>query len=82
MLSRTDSSVKLNAKKLRKEDPAIQKRVICMAFAGIGLTQDIASVHLNQLCRALNGNLGGRTIEFPSGYAAETSARALLLKKC
>jgi len=74
--------IALDAKKLRTMAPSIQKRVIGRAFFGIGLTQDIASVHLNPLCRALNGNIGGKTIEFPSGYAAVTSARRLLLKKC
>ncbi len=80
--ARGEGFVKLDAKKLRAMDPAIQKRVISMAFRSIGLTQDIASVHLNPLCRTLNANLGGRTVEFPSGYAAVTSARALTLKKC
>lgn len=80
-LEKADDHISLDAKKLRAQAPSIQKRVISRAFCSIGLTQDIASVHLNPLCRALNENLGGRTIEFPSGYAALTSARVLLLKK-
>ena len=81
-LEKGEGFVKLDARKLRLQAPSIQKRVISRAFCSIGLTQDIASVHLNPLCRALNENLGGRTIEFPSGYAALTSARVLTLKKC
>ena len=67
----TESSLNLPIKELQYLLPGIFKRVIRKAFDRIGLTEDIAAVHLNSLRAATEKNVGGKTIEFPSGYRAK-----------
>ena len=67
-------------KKLRKQPPAVFKRVIVKEFEKLGLTEGISAVHLNALWNAVQKNIGGKTIEFPGGYTAELRAGTLTLK--
>ncbi len=68
-----DTEVSCSVKKLRALHPAVFKRVIKLIFSGIGLTEDIAAVHLNSLQNALERNRGGALIQFPRGYEASFS---------
>ena len=63
--------IALPLKELTALRPAIFKRVIVLAFSRIGLTQDIAAVHLNSLKQAADKNYGGKVIEFPHNYKAK-----------
>lgn len=67
----SETSRNLPIKGIKYLSSAIEKRVICMAFGQIGLTEDIAAVHLNSLKAAIEKNEGGKVIEFPSGYRAK-----------
>lgn len=61
-------------------DPAVGKRVVRLLFARIGLAEDIASVHLTALWKALAKGDTGTVIEFPGGYRAEIAYGELLFK--
>ena len=76
-----DSSQSLPIKELQLLQPAIFKRVIKLAFAEIGLDEDIAAVHLNSLKQAIDKNYGGKVIEFPKGYTALIEKGKLILRK-
>ncbi len=73
-------SISLDAKKLRRQPPAVFKRVIVSEFEKLGLTEGISAVHLNALWNAVQKNIGGKTIEFPGGFTAELRAGTLTLK--
>ena len=64
-----DGTVSLSAKALAGLHPAVYQRVVRMAFAEIGLAEDIAGVHLDALRRVLESGAGGKVVEFPSGYS-------------
>ncbi len=66
----TDAEVSCSVKSLRALHPAVFKRAVRLIFYRIGLTEDIAAVHLNALSRALAANRGGAVIQFPRGYEA------------
>lgn len=74
-----DTSLNLPIRELQLLMPAVYKRVIRKAFAMIGLTEDIAAVHLNSLKAATDKNYGGKVIEFPSGFRAEIHSGKLRL---
>ncbi|MDO5441320.1 MAG: tRNA lysidine(34) synthetase TilS [Bacillota bacterium] len=57
------------AKQLKTMDVAVAKRVIKMMFARVGLKQDIAAIHVQNLLGALNSK-NPVTIEFPKNYKA------------
>lgn len=59
-------------------DAALGKRVVRLLFARIGLQEDIASVHLTALWKALEKRNTGAVIEFPGGYRAEMGCEDLL----
>ncbi len=61
-------------------DAALGKRVVRLLFSRIGLQEDIASVHLTALWKALEKGNNGALIEFPGGYKAEMSRQDLLLR--
>ena len=58
-------------KELAAMDGALAKRVVRILFAQEGLTEDIASAHLESLLEAARGRRTGKVIEFPHGYRAE-----------
>ena len=58
-------------RELAAMEPALAKRVIRILFACEGLTEDIASAHLESLLDAVRGRRTGKVIEFPHGYRAE-----------
>ena len=58
----------LGRKQLAALKPALAKRVIRLAFESLGLTQDIASVHLEAFMAGLTKGAGNKTFQFPSGY--------------
>ena len=57
-------------KEMAAMDPALAKRVIRILFAREGLTEDVASAHLESLLEAVKGRRTGKVIEFPHGYRA------------
>ncbi|MDO5331409.1 MAG: tRNA lysidine(34) synthetase TilS [Bacillota bacterium] len=57
-------------KALAKMDDALFARVIYEQFKQEGLTEDISSVHINSLRKAVLKNVGGKVIEFPNKYKA------------
>ena len=65
-------------KELAAMDSALAKRVIRRMFADIGLTEDIASAHLDSLLDAVRGRRTGKTIEFPHGYRAQVTHDSVL----
>jgi tRNA(Ile)-lysidine synthase len=65
---------------LASMDPAVGKRVVRLLFDRIGLQEDIASVHLAALWKALEKGDTGTVIEFPGGYRTEISYGDLLFK--
>ena len=73
------AQIALPIKDLAALPPAIFKRVIVLAFGKIGLTQDIAAVHLNSLKQAADKNYGGKVIEFPHGYKAKIEKGFVIL---
>ena len=73
-------SISLDAGMLRSMQPAVFKRVIVSEFEKLGLTEGISAVHLNALHTAVLKNIGGKTIEFPSGHTATLRAGTLTLK--
>jgi len=73
------ASINLPVRSLQSLMPAVYKRVILKAFAMIGLSEDIAAVHLNSLKAATDKNYGGKIIEFPSGYRATIRSGKLSL---
>jgi tRNA(Ile)-lysidine synthase len=76
-----DTEVSCSVKKLRALHPAVFKRVIKLIFSGIGLTEDIAAVHLNSLHNALERNRGGALIQFPRGYEAVFSKGNVVFRR-
>ena len=73
-------SISLDAGLLRNMQPAVFKRVIVSEFEKLGLDEGISAVHLNALYGAVMKNIGGKTIEFPSGHTATLRAGTLTLK--
>ena len=61
-------------------DPALAKRVIRILFAAEGLTEDIASAHLESLLEAVRNRRTGKVIEFPRGYRAEITHDEVLFR--
>ena len=66
-----DEHMTNSVKELAKMDDAIFARVIYKLFKDEGLTEDISSVHINALRKAVLKNVGGKVIEFPNKYRAE-----------
>jgi tRNA(Ile)-lysidine synthase len=66
------SNNQIAVKFLTRLHPAIRRRVIVKAFARIGLTSDIAAVHLMAAERlvetAADSGAGGKRVEFPYDY--------------
>lgn len=54
---------------LRGEHPAIRHRIIMRIFENIGLSKDIASVHLEQADRVLKEGRTSASADFTAGYA-------------
>lgn len=77
----SDGSIEMNLRIVRKLHPAVYARVIPMAFAKLGLTQDIADVHLSSLRRVIASGQGGKTVEFPHGYKALVGGGKLVLQR-
>ena len=67
-------------KDLAAMDPALAKRVVRILFARKGLTEDIASAHLESLLDAVRGRRTGKVIEFPHGYRAEITHDEVVFK--
>lgn len=65
-------------KELAAMDGALAKRVVRILFAQEGLTEDIASAHLESLLEAARGRRTGKVIEFPHGYRAEITHEEVL----
>jgi len=80
-LSENTETISLDAKMVRGLDEAIYPRLIKLAFAKIGLTEDVASVHLSALKRALENNVGNKTIEFPRKYTAFLNKGIIEIRK-
>ena len=66
-----DEHMTNSVKELAKMDDALFARVIYKLFKDEGLTEDISSVHINALRKAVLKNVGGKVIEFPNKYRAE-----------
>jgi len=62
-----------SVKELAKMDDALFSRVVVFLFKEEGLTEDISSVHINSLRKAVLNNVGGKVIQFPQKYRAEIS---------
>jgi len=73
--------VSLDAKKIKGCDTAIFVRLIKQAFSQIDLSEDISSVHLLALKKALDNNVGNKTIEFPRKYTAYLNKGILELRR-
>lgn len=61
-------------------DPALGKRLIRLLFERVGLSEDIASVHLNALWEVLKRPAPGAVIEFPGGFRARIAGEEVLFK--
>lgn len=68
-----DEHMTNSVKQLSKMDDALFARVVYKLFKDEGLTEDISSVHINALRKAVLKNVGGKVIEFPNKYRAEIS---------
>lgn len=62
-------SVALDWRGLADCPEALRHRVVLKAFREIGLTQDITAERLEAADRIILGKDGGKTVEFPHGYA-------------
>lgn len=58
---------------LRKEHPAIRRRLIMRLFEAVGLSADITAVHLEQADRLLKEGKTSSVAEFPRGYVMTIS---------
>lgn len=67
-------------KQLAAMEPALAKRVVRIMFAREGLTEDIASIHLNKLLEAVKGRKTGKIFEFPHGYIARITHEAVVFE--
>ncbi|MBP5749882.1 MAG: tRNA lysidine(34) synthetase TilS [Firmicutes bacterium] len=65
-------------RELAAMDGALAKRVVRILFVREGLTEDIASAHLESLLEAVRGRRTGKVIEFPHGYRAEITRDEVL----
>ena len=74
-------TIEIDSKKLLALDKAIFQRVIKLAFARIGLCEDIAAVHINALRTVLEANVGNKLVEFPNGYKAYLNHGILVLSQ-
>ena len=74
-------TIEIDSKKLLALDKAIFQRVIKLAFARIGLCEDIAAVHINALRTVLEANVGNKLVEFPNGYKAYLNHGILVLSE-
>ena len=79
-ISAGEGLVSVPRKALKQLHPAVFKRVVRKLFLGLGLDEDIASVHLNPLYRAVMKANNRAVIEFPHGYSAEAGAGRITLK--
>lgn len=75
------NAVEIDSKELLLLDKAIFQRVIKLAFARIGLCEDIAAVHINALRTVLEANVGNKLVEFPNGYKAYLNHGTLVLSQ-
>lgn len=66
-------------KQMKDMDQAVAQRVIKMMFARVGLKQDIASIHINNLLGALSSEKPV-TIEFPKNYIAQVEGGYIYFK--
>ena len=78
---RITETIEIDSKKLLALDKAIFQRVIKLAFARIGLCEDIAAVHINALRTVLEANVGNKLVEFPNGYKAYLNHGILVLSQ-
>jgi tRNA(Ile)-lysidine synthase len=58
---------------LGKEHPAIRHRIIMRIFEGIGLSKDIAAVHLEQADRLIRDGKTSARVDFTAGYTLAIS---------
>ena len=79
--TKTPNVVSMSSKFLCSLHPAIYQRVLRMAFAEIGLTEDIASVHIDALRSVLESGAGGKLVEFPAGYTAKVLRGVVTLER-
>lgn len=79
--SKTPNVVSMSSKFLASLHPAIYQRVLRMAFAEIGLTEDIAGVHVDALRNVLESGAGGKLVEFPGGYTAKVLRGVVTLER-
>lgn len=68
--SQRDGKVIICVRDLQTAHPAIFARALQLAFAKLGLEEDISAVHINALSDAVARNVGNKKIEFPHSYYA------------
>ncbi len=79
--SADEETVCIDAGGLKALHPALFNRVVRLAFAGIGLDEDIASVHISALRRVIDAGVGGKLVEFPGAYTASLLRGQLTLRR-
>ena len=77
----TPNVVSMSSRFLGTLHPAMFQRILRMAFAEIGLTEDIASVHINSLKSVIDNGAGGKIVEFPGGYTAKLLRGVVTLER-
>ena len=73
-VERSEGCITADKKALKALHPAVFKRVVRLLFLELGLSEDIASSHLNSLQRTVNEGQGRAVVEFPGGCSASTRA--------
>jgi len=64
------AKISYDAKNLRNLPLPVLKRVLAFTCLNLGLTEDLAAVHINSMCKALYSQKGALTIQLPKGFFA------------